>query len=99
LGPFKVFLDFNAHLFSVPDVVCLNPSLHFREPFARSDSADQRAGDLQENINQSPAHRKVVVFELVPLRLSNNVLGGRSVNNNFVLISFSLVSLPVLLPH
>jgi hypothetical protein len=77
----------------------LNPKLHLCEAFACPNSTDQDLGHSQENIHQSSAHRKVVIFKFVPLWRAQNILGGRSVNNNFVRVSLSLVSAPILKPH
>jgi hypothetical protein len=72
------------HVKSILDTVARNPSLDLGETLTGSQSADEQVCHLEEDRDETAAHRKVIVFKGVPLWTGNDVSLSVDIHDNLV---------------
>lgn len=99
LGNLPVFGNFRPHFCPVSNCVALDPVLELLQPFSSSQPADKLVSDSEEDVDQPPPHREVVVLERVPFWPGCNLLAGSNRHNDLVLVNDGPESCAVALPH
>ena len=76
-----------------------NELLQLHEAFSRAQLADKFVGYAKENSDQSPPHRKMIILEVVPLRLVYDVRISSGIHDDHVGVGLGVETRAIFFAH